>query len=427
MQSLRRDTRMFGWLVAFVVVLLLIFLVLAARATAGGPSGDVALVNGKVYPTPQAAPILDAVVLVHDGKIVAVGKDNDVQIPKSAFIVECGGRVITAGFWNSHVHFTEDAWHDAATAPAAMLEEHMQTMLTKWGDTTVFDIGSFPQDTLAIRRRVESGELAGPKIYTTAGSIFPKDGIPVYIPPQLASVLKQQEAATPADATRLAQQSLAMGGDGIKLFTGAIMGHGKVTPMPVDIVRAAVQVAHAAGKPVFAHSSNHVGTDNGLAGGVDILAHTIPMQYDWTTDELQRMKEQHVALIPTLSLFPDEVRKDGGSEAAKVAILKSAVAQLKSYFDRGGAILFGTDVGYTQLYDTSSEYEYMARAGMNWRDILASLTTNPAAFFKAGKTGKVVTGYDADLVVLAADPATDVRNFAKVEYTIRAGKIIYKK
>jgi len=322
---------------------------------------------------------------------------------------------------------TEDVWHDAATAPAARLEEHMQTMLTKWGDTTVFDIGSFPQDTLALRRRVESGEIAGPKIYTTAGSIFLKDGIPVYLPPQLAEALKQQEAGTPADATRLAQQSLAMGGDGIKLFTGAIMGHGKVTPMPADVVRAAVTVAHAAGKPVFAHPSNHVGTDNALAGGVDILAHTIPMEYDWTTDELQRLKEQHVALIPTLSLFPDEVRKDGGSEAAKAAILKSAVAQLKSYFDRSGTILFGTDVGYTQLYDTTSEYEYMGRAGMNWRDILASLTTNPAAFFKAGRTGKVIKGYDADLVVLAADPAADLRNFAKVEYTIRAGKIIYKK
>jgi len=160
---------------------------------------------------------------------------------------------------------------------------------------------------------------------------------------------------------------------------------------------------------------------------VDILAHTIPMEYDWTPEELQRMKQQHVALIPTLSLFPDEVRKDGGSEAAKAGILKGAVAQLKSYFDKGGTILFGTDVGYTQLYDTTSEYDYMLRAGMNWRDILASLTTAPATFFKAGKTGRVVKGDAADLVVLDGDPATDVRNFAKVDYTIRAGKVIYKK
>jgi imidazolonepropionase-like amidohydrolase len=416
---------MFVWLIAFVLFLLLIVLTVAARSAPTDPSGYLALVNGKVYPTPQAVPILDANIIIHDGKIVAVGKD--AEIPKSAYIIECAGRVIVAGFWNSHVHFTEDAWRDAATAPAAKLEEHMQTMLSKWGDTTVFDIGSFPQDTLALRKRVESGEIAGPKIYTTAGSIFPKDGIPVYLPPELASALKQQEAATPQDAARLAQRSLAMGGDGIKLFTGAIMGHGKVTPMPVDVVRAAVEVAHAAGKPVFAHPSNHVGTDNALAAGVDILAHTIPMEYDWTPGELQRMKEQHVALIPTLSLFPDEVRKGGGSEGAKADILNAAVTELKRYFSSGGTILFGTDVGYTQLYNTTSEYEYMGRAGMNFRDVLASLTTNPAAFFKAEKSGKVIKGYAADLVVLDADPAADLRNFAKVDCTIRAGKIIYKK
>src|SRR5271167_4244158 len=113
----------------------------------------------------------------------------------------------------------------------------MQMMLTKWGDTTVFDIGSFPQDTLALRKRVDSGEIAGPKIYTTAGSIYPENGIPIYIPQDLRAELKPFEAVAPADATRLARQSLAMGGDGIKLFAGAIMGHGKVTPMPVDIIR----------------------------------------------------------------------------------------------------------------------------------------------------------------------------------------------
>jgi imidazolonepropionase-like amidohydrolase len=422
----RRRSWMFVWLIGFIAVLVALF-ALAARSAPAEPSGDLALVNGKVYPTPQAVPILDAVVLIHDGRIVAVGKDEQVQIPKSAYIVECAGRVIVAGFWNSHVHFTEDAWRDAATAPAAKLEEHMQTMLTKWGDTTVFDIGSFPQDTLALRKGVESGEIAGPKIYTTAGAIYPENGIPVYIPKDLAPLLKPFEAATPADAARLAKQSLAMGGDGVKLFAGAIAGHGKVTPMPVDIIRAAVDVAHAAGKPVFAHPSNHVGTDNALAGGVDILAHTIPMELDWTPEEVQRMKEQRVALTPTLSLFPDEERKFGGSEGTKADVLAHAVAQLKNYFSHGGTILFGTDVGYTQLYDTTSEYEYMLRAGMNFRDILASLTTNPATFFKAGRTGKVVTGYAADLVVLDADPAVDVRNFAKVGYTIRAGKIIYKK
>jgi imidazolonepropionase-like amidohydrolase len=59
------------------------------------------------------------------------------------------------------------------------------------------------------------------------------------------------------------------------------------------------------------------------------------------------------------------------------------------------------------------------------REVLASLTTNPAAYFKAAKKGKVEEGFDADLVVLDGDPLADVRNLAKVAYTIRAGQIIY--
>ena len=67
----------------------------------------------------------------------------------------------------------------------------------------------------------------------------------------------------------------------------------------------------------------------------------------------------------------------------------------------------------------------MARV-LSWQAILASLTTNPAAFFHAPERGRVAPGLRADLVVLAADPALDARNLAKVAYTIRDGRIIYQ-
>jgi imidazolonepropionase-like amidohydrolase len=197
--------------------------------------------------------------------------------------------------------------------------------------------------------------------------------------------------------------------------------------MPTDIVRAAVDVAHAQGKPVFAHPSNHVGTDNALAGGVDILAHTIPEESGWTAEELRRMKAQRTALTPTLTLWEVELEKEHASAEDERQFVQSGVDELKAFFDQGGTVLFGTDVGYTQHYDTTEEYVQMARSGMTWRDILASLTTNPATFFKAGHAGEVAESVKADLVVLSADPAKDVRNFAKVDYTIRSGKVIYRK
>src|ERR1039458_3756185 len=149
MQLSGGSARRYLWVLAFAAGLLLLFAVTAGSAPPDS-SGDLALVGAKVYPTPRAFPITNAAILIHDGKIVAVGRRDDVEVPKSAYVLDCSGRVITAGFWNSHVHFTEPVWSGAADAPAAKLEEHMQTMLTKWGFTTVFDIGSIPQDTLAL-------------------------------------------------------------------------------------------------------------------------------------------------------------------------------------------------------------------------------------------------------------------------------------
>ena len=384
-------------------------------------AADLALVGGKLYPSPEAAPIEDAVVVVHDGTIAAVGKRGAVAVPKGAQTLDCTGKVIVAGFWNSHVHLTEPVWNDPAHTPVATLDAHMKEMLTGRGFTTVFDLGSSPDSSQELQRMIGKGKLAGPRIYL-AGDIFPKDGKPVYLPKEL----QVPEAATPAEATAMAKRYLAMGEDGIKLFTGAIKGHGVVVPMPVEIVGAAVEVAHAAGKPVFAHPTNRTGVDNALAGGVDVLAHTVPSERGYSEEELAIFRKRHTAMTPTLALFPDEVRKEGEDAAAQEAFVGRAIEELRAFRAAGGTVLFGTDVGYTQLYDTTSEFRYMARAGMTFRDVLASLTATPTRFFKAPHTGTVEKGMDGDLVVLAADPAQDVAAFAQVAATVRGGAVIFR-
>src|SRR5438874_10483149 len=86
-------------------------------------------------------------------------------------------------------------------------------------------------------------------------------------------------------------------------------------------------------------------------------------------------------------------------------------------------IQVGTDVGYLPDYDPTDEFVQMAQAGLTWRQILASLTTNPAARFgEASRRGRVALGLDADLVVLNRDPTTDVRAFAEVVYVVRGGR-----
>ena len=113
---------------------------LAAAAGIGATANaqTLALVGGKVYASPDAAPLDDAVVLTANGIIAAIGSRSDVQIPSDARVIDCTGKTVVAGFWNSHVHFTEAVWRNAGSAPAAPLTAHMQEMLTRWGFTTVW-------------------------------------------------------------------------------------------------------------------------------------------------------------------------------------------------------------------------------------------------------------------------------------------------
>ena len=190
-------------------------------------------------------------------------------------MIDCTGKTIVAGFWNSHVHFTEPVWRNAATAPAAPLTAHMQAMLTKWGFTTVWDLGADPANSLPLRRRINSGEVLGPNIFL-AGSIFPKDGRPAYLPPDM----QLPEAATPeASGANGAGTICGLGLDGIKLFTGVFKGEDNpVVNMDAAIAKAAVDVAHAQGKPVFAHPQNKAGIEAVIAAGVDVMAHTVAGQ-----------------------------------------------------------------------------------------------------------------------------------------------------
>ncbi|MBR0798543.1 amidohydrolase family protein [Bradyrhizobium jicamae] len=395
-------------------------LLLGLLGTAAAASADaetIVLRGGSLYASPDAALLPDAVIVMTDGVISAVGKSGDVNVPADARVIDCSGKTVVAGFWNSHVHFTEGAWHNAATAPAAPLTGHMQEMLTRWGFTTVWDLGSDPQDTLPLRKRIAAGEVAGPRILM-AGSIFPKDGHPAYLP----AAMQLPEATTPDEATQLARGYMALNLDGVKLFTGVYKGGKPVVNMDPAIARAAVDVAHAAAKPVFAHPQNQVGVDTVIAAGVDILAHSNPTEGGYTTEQLARLKAQGTALIPTLSLYTTVVLIPDVTNR----LVAAAVNELKQFSENGGPILFGTDVGFIKLYDTTLEYELMHRA-LSERQVLASLTSNPAQYFKAARNGRVEQGFDADLVVLDGDPLSDVRNLAKVSTTIRAGHVIYQK
>jgi imidazolonepropionase-like amidohydrolase len=190
-------------------------------------------------------------------------------------------------------------------------------------------------------------------------------------------------------------------------------------------IAAAAQEAHSRGKLVFAHPHTREGLLNAVHGGADVIVHTIPNAGVLDDSMLTPMRKAGVSVIPTLKLWRYEMRND--RTAQREQFVAAGVAQLRTWVASAGVVLFGTDAGYMDDYDTSEEFALMGEAGMSFRQILASLTTAPAERFgESARLGRLAPGFLADMVVLDEDPSKDVRAFAGVRYTIREGRVIYE-
>jgi imidazolonepropionase-like amidohydrolase len=385
-------------------------------------NGDLALVGGTFYISPTEEPIRDGVVLIQRGKIAAVGSRALLQVPRAVPSLDCSGRTITAGFWNSHVHFFERKWANAATIPAPELSRQLQDMFTRFGFTSVFDLSSLWENTRRLRDRIESGEVAGPEIRSTGEGLVAPGAVPPEQVLNMMGLMKTPlpEIADAAQAAAVSKKLLDDGVDGIKLFASPP----RSASLPDGAIQAAVNEAHRLGKPAFFHPNSGADVLAAVRGGVDVIAHTTPHSGPWDETILAAMTERRVALTPTLTLWKYYMRHDRLSAQEQIA--GTAIGQLRAWLASGGTVLFGTDAGAVE-YDPGEEYTLMAEAGMSFRQILASLTTAPAGRFGESKQiGRIAASFQADLVVLKDDPSRNIRALATVQYALRAGKIVYR-
>ena len=400
-----------------------------AASTCSFAAEPVLIKAEKIYTAPDARARAPAALLIQGDRIEAVGLPDTGKLPSGTVVSECSGGFITAGFQNNHVHFTEPAFANAARAPADTLAQSLADMLTRFGYTSVVDTGSDQANTVALRARIDKGEVRGPRIRTVGLPLFPPDGIPSYIgdlPPELLARLHQPR--TPAEARAAVRANLAAGADATKLFLNTSPRQGVVTKMSLDIARAAAEETHAQGKLVLAHPTSLEAIRVALDAGVDVLVHTtLGEPAEWDAPTLARMKAAHMSVIPTFKLWGYELGKDQVPPNVVESLVDATLKELAAFRGARGQVLFGTDVGYMHDYDPADEYRLMAKSGMTPAQILASLTTEPAARWQEQKLrGRVEPGYAADLVVLAADPFDDVANFTRVKCVFRGGSLIYK-
>jgi imidazolonepropionase-like amidohydrolase len=381
----------------------------------------------KIYLNPDV-PAVSGQVVIAGKKIESVARAADKGATPATKAPQCNGGVIVAGFQNSHVHLIGDEFRDARQQRPEALEAALTNMLTRYGYTTVFDITSDRDNTLALRDRIEKGEVRGPRILTAGWALFPPHGLPVYIshlPKELLDKLPQPSSVD--QALQTLRENFAAGADGTKLFLVTPQGDNTVKRMPPDIARAAGDETHRQGKLMFAHPTDIQGVQQALDARVDILAHPpLGAPVPWPESLMKHVRDAGMSMVPTLKLLEFELAKEQVPAPTAERLVNESVTEFGKFAAAGGQVLFGTDVGYMTDYDPAREYELMAKAGLTPMQILASLTTTPAARWKEQRRrGAIAAGLDADLVVLDADPADSPRNFAAVRCVIGRGEVIY--
>ncbi|MCE4557899.1 amidohydrolase family protein [Roseateles cellulosilyticus] len=382
----------------------------------------------KVYVAPDAPPIDDGVVLVRDGRIVEVGSGAAQPQGVPALDAGCDGGVVVAGFQNSHVHLNGAAFAQAKDAPAGRLEAGLVSLLTRYGFTTAFDIASDRDNTLALRARVERGDVKGPRLLTAGLPLFPPDGLPVYLEHfDPAFLARLPQPATAAEALETVRQNLDAGAEATKLFLVTPQRNRPPKRMSAQIAKAVVDETHRRGRLVFAHPTDLDGVHAALAAGVDILAHPpLGVPGPWPPDMMASLRNAGVWMVPTLKLLDYELVKERVPPEVAGPILQDTVREFGRFAAAGGKVLFGTDVDYMEDSDPTEEYRLLAQAGLLPMQILASLTTAPAERWQeSGRRGRLLPGMDADMVVLEDDPALSVTNFARVKCTVRGGQVLY--
>ena len=133
--------------------------------------------------------------------------------------------------------------------------------------------------------------MRGPRMRTTGEGMVAPGAVPA------ANLLRMlgnfatanHEVTSPDQAAEAARAILSAGGDGIKIHLQR--------PIPEPAIRAAVEVAHRSGKPVFVHPSTTADALAAANAGVDVLAHTTPFS-GWDASVIPRLLEKKVAITP---------------------------------------------------------------------------------------------------------------------------------
>jgi imidazolonepropionase-like amidohydrolase len=426
---------------------------LSAQNAPAAP-GPVAFVDVTVIPMDRQRVMEGQTVIVRDGRIASIEPSARARVPSGALRVDGRGKYLMPGLAEMHAHIP------GVQAPEQVIRD-IFTLYVANGVTTIRGMLGAPNQ-LALRARTASGEMLGPTIFVGAPS------------------LNGNTAADPATAARLVREHKAAGYDFLKLHPGiprtsydsivaaaralgiTFAGHisqdvglehtlasrqstidhldGYLEASIPQDVRARVTADDAS----LADMINAVDASRFAALAADTRkagTWNVPTAFLWESffspqspEEMAKRAEMKYAPPQWISGWSNQKRnrmqedqRTGVGPDVSSRYLSLRRTLLKTLADSGARLLMGTDS--PQMFNVPGfalhhEIELMRDAGLTPYQVLESGTRNVAEYAAKdlkldGRFGTVAVGNRADLLLLDANPLTDVRNVAR-----RAGVMV---
>lgn len=388
----------------------------------------VAIRAGNLIDPATGSVARNQIILVKDKKIAEVGAN--VTIPKDATVLDLSAEWVMPGIMDAHTHVTQSVKYFReldhnylveATGLRALRGLHTAQTLLNAGITTVRDVGNDANfAAVDLRKAIDAGWFVGPTVQTAGKIIAPYGGQSTGIPQEIGPFWRFEyyDADSPDEIRKAVRENIFYGADLIKLVADNSPYH-----YSVEEVRAAVEEAHHAGRPVAVHVLGGEAADNVIAAGVDSIEHGFYL----SDDQLSRMKDKGIFLSGTD--FPAVHFEEGGYQGAK-KIGTDIIDRLRRAYKIGVKMGFSTDIvtDYKDEDRAQMTWDYLAvwrAAGVPNAEILKCMTTNDAELLRIQKErGAVEPGLFADIIAMPSSPLDDIESLRKVDFVMKNGAIV---
>jgi imidazolonepropionase-like amidohydrolase len=454
------------------------FSVLGILITAKGGAAQaadevVAWVGATVFDaTSEDAPLIpDAVLLVRDGKIEAIGPRDAVAIPDDARVVDISGCHVVPGLIDAHVHFFQSG--GLYTRPDGLdlrekrsyewdqegIRRRLDGTFRRYlasGVTAVVDVGG-PFWNFEVRDRAAASQfaprvaIAGPLISTVSRPQLDLGDPPIV------------QCNTPDAARELVRKQVERDTDLIKIWF--IVSRDRPVEEMIEIATATIEEAHAHGVRVAVHATQLEAARAVIEAGADILVHSVDDQpvddafvallrdrgtiytttfvvhegySDVFAQDIELLDIERRLGDPAVIVTWDELAPMSGREfdSARAAQARERVEErvalmqrnLKSLRDGGVIVAAGTDAGNIGTLHGPSihrELELMAAAGLSPAQVLVAAMRDAAKVFaEAPEFGTIEPGKRADFLVLDGDPLADLANLQRIRWVVKEGEAL---